>query len=101
MANPGSFKIYRLTNGYCGSAPILKIDPGLEAKQIGRVQAVRARRDGDAVEATLATLREDAAHEERNLMPALIECARARVTEGEMIESLQAVFGSYTETPVF
>ena len=34
-------------------------------------------------------------------MPPLIECARARASEGEMIEALQAVFGSYTEAPVF
>ncbi len=31
--------------------PILRIDPALERKQIGRIQAVRARRDGNAVEA--------------------------------------------------
>jgi methylmalonyl-CoA mutase N-terminal domain/subunit len=31
----------------------------------------------------------------------LINCARAHATEGEIIESLQSVFGSYTETPVF
>ncbi len=29
--------------------PILRIDPALERKQIGRIQAVRARRDGNAV----------------------------------------------------
>ena len=34
------------------------IDPALERKQIGRLQAVRARRDGAAVEAALAALRE-------------------------------------------
>ena len=33
--------------------PTLKIDPALERKQIGRLQAVRARRDGAAVEAAL------------------------------------------------
>ena len=80
--------------------PILKIDPALEGKQIARVQAVRAARDGARVEATLAEVRRAAATDE-NLMPALLECARARCTEGEMIESLQAVWGSYTETPVF
>ena len=32
---------------------ILKIDPALEAQQIARVQALRARRDGGAVEAAL------------------------------------------------
>ena len=31
----------------------------------------------------------------------LIECARANVSEGEMVEALQEVFGSYTESPVF
>ncbi len=80
--------------------PILKIDPALEGKQIGRVQAVRARRRGEEVEQALGSLREAAAGD-ANLMEPLIECARAHATEGEIIESLQAVFGSYTETPVF
>ena len=34
-------------------------------------------------------------------MDPLIECARANASEGEMIEALQEVFGSYTESPVF
>jgi hypothetical protein len=34
-------------------------------------------------------------------MTALIECARARVSEGEMVLTLQRVFGTYTETPVY
>ena len=42
--------------------PTLRVDPALERKQIGRLQAARARRDGAAVERTLAALREDAAH---------------------------------------
>jgi methylmalonyl-CoA mutase N-terminal domain/subunit len=81
--------------------PTLHIDPTLERKQIDRVRGVRARRDSAAVERSLGALREQAAQEEVNLMPALLDCARAHVTEGEMIDSLQAVFGSYTETPVF
>jgi len=80
--------------------PILRIDPALERKQIGRVEAVRARRDTEAVESALAELR-DVAGGEGNLMYPLLECARAHCTEGEIIESLQQVFGSYTETPVF
>jgi methylmalonyl-CoA mutase N-terminal domain/subunit len=80
--------------------PILRIDPALEGKQVGRVQAVRARRRGEDVEAALGALREAAAGD-ANLMEPLINCARAHVTEGEIIESLQTVFGSYTETPVF
>jgi methylmalonyl-CoA mutase N-terminal domain/subunit len=81
--------------------PTLRVDPALEAKQIGRLQAARAGRDGAAVERALAALREDAAHEDRNLMDPLLDCARAHASEGEIVESLQQVFGDYTETPVF
>jgi methylmalonyl-CoA mutase N-terminal domain/subunit len=79
---------------------ILRIPPELERKQIGRTQAVRARRDGDAVESALAQLRAAAAAD-RNLMDPLLDAARAHATEGEIVESLQQVFGTYTETPVF
>jgi methylmalonyl-CoA mutase N-terminal domain/subunit len=80
---------------------ILRIDPDLERKQIGRVQAVRGRRDGATVEAALSALKQTAAREDANLMPGLLDAARAHVTEGEIVEALQEVFGSYTETPVF
>src|SRR5438477_3912236 len=52
---------------------ILKIDPALERKQVDRLQALRARRDSAAVESALARLKEDATHEERNLMPPIVE----------------------------
>jgi methylmalonyl-CoA mutase N-terminal domain/subunit len=81
--------------------PTLRVDPALEQKQIGRLQAARAARDGAAVERALATLREHAADEDHNLMEPLLDCARAHASEGEIIESLQQVFGKYTETPVF
>jgi methylmalonyl-CoA mutase N-terminal domain/subunit len=80
---------------------ILRIDPALERKQIDRVRAVRAGRDGLAVENALAKLKLAAADPGQNLMPPLIECARALCTEGEMIEALQTVFGTYAESPVF
>jgi methylmalonyl-CoA mutase N-terminal domain/subunit len=80
---------------------ILRIDPSLERKQMGRLQATRARRDTAAVESTLTALKEAAADPGRNLMDPIIDCARARVSEGEMVDALQAVFGSYTESPVF
>ena len=80
--------------------PILRIDPELERKQRGRLDATRAARDSAAVERTLAALREAAAGD-ANLMPHLLDCARARASQGEMVAALQQVFGSYTETPVF
>jgi methylmalonyl-CoA mutase N-terminal domain/subunit len=89
------------TEGDQHQTPILRIDPALERKQIGRVQAVRARRDAAAVERALADLRNTAAQPDANLMPKLIACARVHATEGEIVGALQTVFGTYTETPVF
>jgi methylmalonyl-CoA mutase, N-terminal domain len=80
--------------------PILKIDPALERKQTDRLAATRASRDAAAVEAALAELKRAAAGE-GNMMPPIVEAARARATEGEMIAAMQEVFGTYTESPVF
>jgi methylmalonyl-CoA mutase N-terminal domain/subunit len=80
---------------------ILRIDPALEQKQIERVQAVRARRDAAAAEAALARLKDDAAHEDRNLMEPIMEASRAYVTMGEMCDALREVWGTWRETPVF
>jgi methylmalonyl-CoA mutase, N-terminal domain len=80
---------------------ILKIDPALEQKQNDRVQALRARRDSGAVESALARLKEDAAREDRNLMPPIVDASRAYVTMGEMCDALRAVWGVWRETPVF
>jgi methylmalonyl-CoA mutase N-terminal domain/subunit len=81
--------------------PTLRVDPALERKQLDRLQGTRARRDGAEVERSLAALRGEAAREGVNLMEPLLDCARARASEGEIVESLQRVFGDYTETPVF
>ncbi len=81
--------------------PTLRVDPALERKQLDRLQAARAGRDGAAVERTLAALRGAAAQPDRNLMEPLLDCARVCASEGEIVESLQQVFGDYTETPVF
>jgi methylmalonyl-CoA mutase, N-terminal domain len=81
--------------------PTLRVDPALERKQIGRLNAARAKRDPAEVERSLTALREHAAHADHNLMEPLLDCARAHASEGEIIESLQQVFGDYSETPVF
>jgi methylmalonyl-CoA mutase N-terminal domain/subunit len=80
---------------------ILKIDPALEGEQIERVQALRGRRDSAAVEAALARLKQAAARDRDNLMPPLVEAAKAYVTLGEMCDALRGVWGTWTETPVF
>jgi methylmalonyl-CoA mutase N-terminal domain/subunit len=88
------------TEGDDRETEILRIDPALERKQVGRVQAVRSRRDGEAVDGALQALREVAASE-GNLIPPLIEAARQDVSEGEIVAALQEVWGAYAETPVF
>jgi methylmalonyl-CoA mutase N-terminal domain/subunit len=80
---------------------ILRIDPAFETEQVERIQRVRERRDADAATRTLEALTEAARDPGENLMPLLIEAARAHVTEGEIVSSLQTVFGSYREAPVF
>jgi methylmalonyl-CoA mutase, N-terminal domain len=84
-----------------GEIEILRIDPALEQKQVGRVQALRARRDSAAVEAALARLKEGAAAEGQNLMPLLIDASRAYATLGEMCDALRETWGTWRETPVF
>jgi len=79
---------------------ILRIPPELERKQIDRVHAIRARRDTEQTERALGELRQAAAGD-RNLMGPLLDCARSHCTEGEIIQSLQRVLGTYIETPVF
>ena len=78
----------------------LRIEPAIERRQIERVQALRARRDGSAAHAALARLGADAAEERRNLMPAIIEAAKADVTMGEMCDALRGVWGSWREAAV-
>ncbi|HET7449749.1 MAG TPA: methylmalonyl-CoA mutase family protein [Gaiellaceae bacterium] len=80
---------------------ILKVDPALERKQIDRVQALRAKRSSAAVEQALARLKEDAARDDRNLMPPIVEASRAYVTMGEMCDAFREVWGTWRETPVF
>ena len=80
---------------------ILRIDPALEHKQVERLRAARGRRDSARVEVALTALKEQAERSDPNLMPALLDAARAHCTEGEIVEALQAVFGTYVESPVF
>jgi methylmalonyl-CoA mutase N-terminal domain/subunit len=92
--------VNRYTEGDDDDHPILRIDPALERKQVGRVNAVRAARDAERVELALADLRA-AADSGRNLMPLLIDAARVHASEGEIVRALQDVWGAYVETPVF
>jgi methylmalonyl-CoA mutase, N-terminal domain len=80
---------------------VLKIGPEIERNQIDAVRRMRAGRDQAKVESALKSLAEAAADESENLIPRMIDCARAYCTEGEITDALRSVFGEYTETPRF
>jgi len=78
---------------------ILRIDPKLESEQVARVQAVRKKRDQNRCSAALTQLRKAAAGTD-NLMPYILEAVRAYATEGEIMNTMVEVFGTYTERAV-
>ena len=77
----------------------LRITNEDERRQRGRLAQVRQVRDDDAVARTLARLAHDAQDPEMNLMPALIEAAKAYATVGEMMNTMAEVFGRHVEVP--
>jgi methylmalonyl-CoA mutase N-terminal domain/subunit len=78
---------------------ILKIGDEADRSQRDRLARLRARRDGSQVEQRLAALAA-AAREDRNIIPAMLDCARAYCTLYEIREVLERVYGAYRE-PVF
>ena len=78
---------------------LLKIAEATEREQRQRMAKLRSERDNKLVENRLAALRE-AAKTSENLMPYILDCARAYCTLYEIRAAMEAVFGAYRE-PVF
>ncbi|MFF2379994.1 methylmalonyl-CoA mutase [Streptomyces sp. NPDC058108] len=78
----------------------LRVDPAIEARQAGRLARLRAERDGAAVEAALAALKEAAAGTANVLHP-MKEALRARATVGEVCDALREVWGTHVPTDAF
>jgi methylmalonyl-CoA mutase N-terminal domain/subunit len=79
--------------------PILEIDIAVEREQVKRLKELKARRDNDLVKRRLSDLTE-AARTGRNVMPPILEGARAYCSVGEMAKAMEVVFGRYRESPV-
>ena len=80
--------------------PILQISKAVEELQVKRLKDLKASRNQQDVKNSLDRLRKFA-EDGKNLMPAVIECARKYVTVGEMCGKLKEVFGVYEEQTVF
>jgi len=76
---------------------VLRIDPALEEAQIGRVRALRERRDTQLVTAALTKLKQAATTDE-NLLPRILECVESYATVGEISNTLREIWGEYRET---
>jgi len=82
-----------------GPVEILKIGDQAEQSQRVRMAKLRATRDSALVQERLAALGA-AARDSRNVMPAMLDCARAYCTLFEIRHVLEEVYGSYRE-PIF
>lgn len=69
-------------------------------RQLKRLADVKATRDAAAVRDRLAALARGAEGTD-NLMPLLIDCAKAYCTVGEMVAALKAVWGEFRQPVVF
>lgn len=76
---------------------LLEVGEEVRAREIERLNQVKARRDGAQVARRLAALREAAADETKNLMPPILDAVRAYATIGEICDALRDVFGEYQE----
>ena len=74
--------------------PIATVDPALEADQVQRVQALRARRNAAEVARALAAL-DDAAAGTANLVVPILGAVKALATVGEIADVMRERFGEY------
>jgi methylmalonyl-CoA mutase N-terminal domain/subunit len=79
---------------------ILRIGEEAAAKQEERLADLKDRRDGAAVEKALACLAQ-AARDDENLMPPMLDAARAYATLGEIRHTLEGVYGRFREPVTF
>jgi methylmalonyl-CoA mutase, N-terminal domain len=82
-----------------GPVEILKVGDQAERTQRERMARLRAGRDATLVAQRLEALRRAAA-EDRNIIPAMLDCARAYCTLYEIRHVLEEIYGNYRE-PVF
>jgi methylmalonyl-CoA mutase, N-terminal domain len=78
---------------------ILKVGDDAERTQRERMRQLRSSRDANTVGQRLDALRQAAA-EDRNIIPAMLDCARAYCTLYEIRHVLEEIYGSYRE-PIF
>ncbi|MFB0517484.1 MAG: methylmalonyl-CoA mutase [Candidatus Neomarinimicrobiota bacterium] len=80
--------------------PILEISEEVERWQRQKLQSLRARRDGDTVEAALGHIRETC-RSSKNILYPVIEAAKVYATLGEIVAAMKEELGVWMEDTVF
>jgi methylmalonyl-CoA mutase N-terminal domain/subunit len=91
--------VNHLATADAGAIEVLRIDPGIEPRQVERVRTVRAARDAAAWSQSLQAVKV-AARGSDNLIPVIIDAVEARATVGEISDTLRSVFGEHVEIDV-
>lgn len=78
---------------------LLRVDRRIQQEQIGRIKALKAKRNNQAVLNSLKHLKE-ACEGSQNVMPAILESVKAYATLGEICNVMRGVFGEYQENIV-
>src|SRR5580700_4518036 len=88
------------TNTVAQPLEILRISPEVEREQVSVLARRRADRDQTAVDAALSAL-VAASRTQENLVPPMLDAARAEATLGEICGTLRTEWGAYTEPAAF
>jgi isobutyryl-CoA mutase large subunit len=80
---------------------ILRVSGEVEVEQVRALAARRAARDDAAVRSALAAMVDAARTDGANMVPPMLDAARAEATLGEICGALRDEWGSYTEPARF
>jgi methylmalonyl-CoA mutase, N-terminal domain len=85
------------------SIPLLRIDEDVQKAKVADLRRLKASRDGAVVEAKLEAIRDAAQSKsgQANLMPPIIEAAKAYCTQQEICDVLREVLGTYSDPAEF
>jgi methylmalonyl-CoA mutase N-terminal domain/subunit len=78
-----------------------ELDESGRQRQLERLAEVKRTRSASEVAQTLEALEKAAAQDDVNLMPLLVDCAKAYCTVGEMVDVLKAEWGEFQQPVVF
>ncbi|MCH7736364.1 MAG: methylmalonyl-CoA mutase [Chloroflexi bacterium] len=79
---------------------LFQFNPEEEEWQKRRLAETRSGRSATDVKSALSSLKQ-AARDDKNLMPAVLEAVGALATEGEILDSMRDVYGEYVDPGVF